>query len=132
MSTILVAVVVLVHAVGHVLFLAPALRLADWAGQTSHSWALTAWTGDTAARAVAVVIWATAIALFIGGVVGFVTAQEWWRSVTIAASIVSIVGIVLFWDGIATGSAIMALAFDVIVLVVLLVAQWPTTEPTGT
>jgi hypothetical protein len=43
----------------------------------------------------------------------------------------SIAGIVLFWDGIATTSAIFALAFDAIVLVALLVVEWPSSEAVG-
>ena len=131
MSTLVIAVVVLAHGLGHVLFLGPALRLVDWAGQTSHSWALTATLGDVPARGIAALIWTAAIVLFTAGVAGFVTDHEWWRPITIAASIVSIAGLVLFWDGIATSSAVFALAFDVVLLVALLVAHWPSVETAG-
>jgi len=131
MSTLVIAIVVLAHGLGHVLFLVPALRLADWAGQTSHSWALTAPLGDVPVRGIAALIWTAAIVLFTAGVAGFVTDREWWRTITIVASIVSIAGLVLFWDGIATSSAIFALTFDVVVLVSLLVAHWPSVEAAG-
>jgi hypothetical protein len=131
MSTLIIAVVVLAHGLGHVLFLMPAVRLADWAGQTSHSWALTATLGDVPARGIAALIWTAAILLFTAGVAGFVTGDEWWRPIIIAAAIVSIGGLVLFWDGIATSSAVFALAFDVVVLVSLLVAHWPSVQTAG-
>jgi hypothetical protein len=131
MLKIAILVVLLAHAVGHVLFLAPSLRLAEWAGQTGHSWLLTAPLGDGIARGVAAAVWTTTIVLFVVGVAGLATGQEWWRLATAAGAIVSIVGIALFWDGIATSSAIFALAFDVIVLVALLVAHWPSVETVG-
>ena len=124
-------VVVLAHGLGHVLFLAPSLRVADWAGQTAHSWLLTGTLGDGIARGVGVVIWSATIALFVAGVAGWLADASWWRAATVAGSIVSIVGIVLFWDGLATGSAAMALAFDVVLLVALLVAHWPAGEAVG-
>ena len=53
MVNLAVATVLFAHGVGHVLFLAPTLRLADWAGQTGYSWALapvwaTAWRAASA------------------------------------------------------------------------------------
>lgn len=123
------AIAVLAHGIGHVLFLVPAVGIANWADQTGHSWLLTSVVGDGPARAVAAFVWAAATLLFVAGVAGFWTGQEWWRQVTIGAAIVSIVGIVLFWDGIATSNAFLALAFDVAVLLALLWARWPGAQP---
>jgi hypothetical protein len=131
MLKLVLAVVVLAHGVGHLLFLGPSLRLADWAGQTSHSWLLTGTLGDGPSRAVASAIWVTTVVLFVAGVGGFVLDATWWRAVTIAGAIVSIAGIVLFWDGLATSSAAFALVFDVVLLVSLLVVHWPATEAVG-
>ena len=69
--------------------------------------------------------------LFVAGVAGFLTAQPWWIGVTVAASVLSIAGIVLMWDGIATSNAVMALAVDIVILVSLLWAHWPTSEIVG-
>jgi hypothetical protein len=131
MLKLVLAVVVLAHGVGHVLFLGPTLRVGEWAGQTAHSWLLTGTLGDSAARAIAAVIWTATIALFVAGVAGYLTDAAWWRGVTVAGSVVSIVGLVLFWDGIATSSAVFALAFDAVLLLALLVAHWPAAEPVG-
>jgi hypothetical protein len=43
----------------------------------------------------------------------------------------SVAGIVLFRDGLATSSAAFALAFDVVLLVSLLVVHWPAAEAVG-
>jgi hypothetical protein len=126
-----VALVVFAHGVGHLLFLGPVVGLGNWAGQTGHSWILTGALGDGAARAIAAVVWSVVIVLFIAGVGGFLIGADWWRAVTIAAAAVSIAGIVVYWDGIATSNAIFALVFDVVVLAALLVAHWPSAELAG-
>jgi len=128
---LVLAIVVLFHGVGHLLFLVPTLGVADWAGQTGHSWALTGMLGDGPTRAIGAVLWVATIVLFVAGVAGFLTAQPWWVGVTVLASILSIAGIVLLWDGIATSNAVMALAVDIVILVALLVAHWPGSEIVG-
>jgi hypothetical protein len=128
MLNLVLAVVVLAHGVGHLLFFVPAVGLASWADQTGHSWLLTAAIGDASARTIAAFVWAVATILFVGGVAGYWMSQEWWRAVTIAAAVVSLVGIVVFWDGIATSSALMALVVDVLVLIALVWARWPAAQ----
>ena len=125
------ALVVFAHGVGHVLFLAPALGFANWADQTGHSWLLSGVVGDGASRAVATLIWCAVIALFVAGVGGFLSGADWWRAATVAGAALSIVGIGVFWDGIATASATFALIADVVILGALLVAHWPSTELAG-
>ena len=131
MLRLILAVVVLAHGVGHLLFLGPSLRIADWAGQTSHSWLLTDTIGDGPSRAIASAIWIAAVVLFVAGVGAFLLDTAWWREITIVGALVSITGIVLFWDGLATSSAAFALAFDVALLVSLLVAHWPAPATVG-
>ena len=128
---IVLAVVVLAHGVGHVLFLGPVAGLGAWAGQTGHSWLLTSAIGESATRAVATLVWTAAIVLFVAGVGGFLGGAAWWRGVTVAAAAVSIAGIVVFWDGIATTNAIFALVTDVVILGALLVVHWPSAELAG-
>ena len=125
------ALVVFAHGVGHVLFLVPALGIANWADQTGHSWLLSGVIGDGATRAIASLTWAAVIALFVACVGGFVAGTDWWRGITVSAAILSIVGVAVFWDGIATGSALFALAADVVIVAALLLANWPSTELAG-
>jgi hypothetical protein len=131
MLKLVLAVVVLAHGVGHLLFLGPSLRVVDWAGQTSHSWLLTGALGDGPTRAIASIIWIATIVLFVAGVCGYLLGTPWWQGATVAGAIVSIVGIVLFWDGLASSSAAFALVFDAVVLVTLLLARWPAAETVG-
>lgn len=128
---IVVALVVLAHGIGHILFLGPVVGLGNWAGQTGQSWLLTGALGDAATRAVATLTWSAVIVLFIAGVGGFLLGAEWWRGATIVAAALSIAGIVVFWDGLATTNAIFALVTDVVILGALLVARWPSSELAG-
>jgi hypothetical protein len=123
-----VALVVFAHGVGHLLFLGPVIGLGSWADQTGDSWVLTGTIGEPAARIVATVLWSAVIVLFVAGVAGFLGTTDWWRTVTIAAAGLSILGIVLFWGGIASSSAIFALIADAVILGALLIAHWPSTE----
>ena len=50
------ALVVFAHGVGHLLFLAPAVGLGNWAEQTGESWALTGAIGEAATRVIATVL----------------------------------------------------------------------------
>jgi hypothetical protein len=123
-----VAFVVLAHGVGHVLFLGPVLGLGSWAGQTGHSWLLSGFVGDVATRAIATLTWSAVVILFVAGVGGFLAGTDWWRGVTIAGAALSIAGIAIFFDGIVPTNAVFALVADVVILVALAVAGWPSAE----
>jgi hypothetical protein len=105
--------------------------LGAWAGQSGHSWLLTSAIGDGAARAIATLVWTAVIVLFVAGVGGFLAGADWWRGATIAAAALSIAGIVVYWDGIATTNAILALVTDLVILGALLLAHWPSAELAG-
>jgi hypothetical protein len=125
------ALVVFAHGVGHILFLGPVVGLGNWAGQTGQSWLLTGAVGENATRAIATFTWSAVIALFIGGVGGFLVGAEWWRGAIVMAAALSITGIVVFWGGIATSSAMFAIVADVVILAALVLAHWPSTNLAG-
>ena len=129
--TVILAVVLFAHGIGHLLFLGPALKVVDWAGQTGHSWLLSAPLGETVSRGLAATLWTGSIVLLVAGAGALLAGQAWWRPACALGAVVSLVGIVLFWDGVAATNAFFALAFDVLVLGALLVAHWPTTELVG-
>ncbi len=123
----LIAVVVLAHGVGHVLFM-PILNGAMRLEASGDSWLLTPAVGATTVRAVASVMAAVALVGFVAGAAGFGLQSAWWRPVTIGAAVVSAVLVVAMWGGVPTSSAFFALAFDAVVLAALLVFDWPTTQ----
>jgi hypothetical protein len=120
MVNLAIAIVLFAHGIGHVLFLAPTLRIADWAGQTGYSWALAPILGDGLARGIGTALWAGALALFVAAAGGYLVDATWWRTVALVASVVSAAGIVVMWNGIATSSAVFALVVDVIVIAALI------------
>lgn len=127
MLRIVIVVLLGAHGIGHLLFLMPVLGIADW-GQTSRSWVL----GDGAgARVVGVALWIAVLAGYGAAVVGLWDQRAWWRTAAIAASAVSVVGLVLFWVTPATSPEVSALAFDLLILGALLVAHWPSTSAVG-
>jgi hypothetical protein len=127
---IILGVVVGVHGIGHVLFLVSCLGIADWT-QSTRSWLLTNLLGDTVTRGIGSLLWLAALAGFLAVAVGIVGQSAWWRTLAIGASVVSLVGVVLFVDKTPTQPAISAGLFDVLVLVALLVLHWPTPSIVG-
>ncbi|MBZ0280191.1 MAG: hypothetical protein K8L97_05590 [Anaerolineae bacterium] len=121
------ALVIGAHGIGHILFLVPLLGIADW-GQSARSWLLT---GESSARLVGSLLWVVATIGFCVAVFGLWSQLPWWRSVAIGASIVSTVGLILFWVNPVSSSAVFALAFNLIVLGALLLAHWPSIEAVG-
>jgi len=125
MLTFVLLAAVAMHGIGHVLFVGPAIGFADWG--SGHSWLLTGLLGDGVARTIAGAIWVSAGVLFLVGVAGFVRDADWWRAVTIAAAVISLIGTVVYYDGIKQPSGVAALVFNVLVLGALVVARWPST-----
>jgi hypothetical protein len=114
----------LAHGIGHVLFLAPTIRLAAWADQTGHSWLAEPLIGDGAARLLGAAAWALAMVLFVVAALGAYLDTDWWQPAAAIGAVVSLIAIATFWTGIYTASALFALSFDVIVLIVLAAARW--------
>jgi len=131
MWRIVIALVLLAHGIGHSLGLFPAFGLAKTKQWTDHSWLLTDFIGESAARWFGVILWLAAMLGFIGAALGFygILIPQEWRSLAIASAIVSLVGIALYWNAFQSlTNKIGAIAIDLIILVALLWAHWPASE----
>lgn len=118
---IVLALVVGAHGIGHILFLVPLWGGTDW-GQSTQSWLL----GEgSAARWVGTLIWVAALLGFGAVAAGIVDNSEWWRTVAVVSSLVSIVGLILFWSSPVSSPAVSALVFNLVVMGSLLVLHWP-------
>jgi len=126
----LVALAVLGHGIGHVLFM-PVLAASMKLDASGHSWLLTGVLGDGATRLLASVIGAALVAAFTVTAGGILWQTAWWRPLAIAASMISIALVVLMWDGLPTGPASAALVFDAAIVVALVVAHWPAPDLIG-
>lgn len=126
---VVLAIVVACHSIGHMFFLIPYLGLADW-GQSGRSWLLTNLVGDTSTRVLGSLLWLAAIVAFMVVGYGLFAQQAWWRTLFVGSAALSLATVTLFADRLA-GPAFNAAAFDVIVLVALLLVRWPSVSVIG-
>ena len=102
-----------------------------WADQSGGSWLLSSTIGDGGAHATGAIVWAVATVLFVAAGTGLLLAMEWWRPIAVVAAVVSLVGILVFWDGILTGERRAGADRRRGVIVGLLVAHWPSVDAVG-
>ena len=127
---IVIALVILVHGIGHVLFLAPCLGMTQW-GQTAHSWLLTRTLGDVPTRIIGSLLWLAVIAGFLAAGVGLLAGQAWWRPLAASAAGGSLLALALFATGIGAQPLLSAAVMDAVILVALLWLQWPSADLVG-
>ena len=70
-----------------------------WSGE---SWLLTSIMGDGRARILAAILYALAALGFVVAGTGMLMEQQWFRPLMLGSAVLSIIAIVLFWDGIAS------------------------------
>jgi hypothetical protein len=127
---IVVALVILVHGIGHVLFLAPCLGITQW-GQSVHSWLLTKTLGDVATRVIGSLLWLVVIVGFVIAGVGLLGQDAWWRTLAVASAGVSLLALILFVSGGNTQPVLSAAAMDIAILVALVWMHWPSMDLVG-
>lgn len=127
MLHIVMALVILVHGLGHVLFLVPLLGMAEW-GQSTESWLIRT---ETTTKLLGSVLWLGAIVLFTAAAVALFGLDVAWRPAAIAASIVSLFGVALFWDSSNSAAAVFAASVDVTLLMLVILAGSTTTRIIG-
>jgi hypothetical protein len=113
---ILIAGALLVHGVGH--------TLGFW--RPVRSWLLGG-QSEKARRAISSIFWVLSAIGFIAaslGFLGFIIPNEWWRSLAIVSSLVSLTGLILFIGNWPTFNTIGAIGLDLLVLISLLFVDW--------
>ena len=133
---IVLAAILLIHGIGHFMGVIPALRLVEVKGWTSHSWLLTPIMGENGARILSIVLFLVCLIGFIAAGLalgGWLVPHEWWRTLAIVFSVVSLVTIVLFWQAFVVffPNKVGALGVDIAVLVGVLWQNWPTEVALG-
>jgi hypothetical protein len=124
--TIIIALVLLAHGIGHSMGLLQVFRIAtvnpQWHGE---SWILG--SAETAiVQPVAIVTWSLAIigfALLAAVVMGWLPAS-WWVPLAIASAVVSLLGILLFPAAFPTFSTVGAAAVNIALLVAVTITHW--------
>ncbi|MEX1071638.1 MAG: hypothetical protein WEC37_03340 [Anaerolineales bacterium] len=113
---------VLLHGLGHFLFAAPLWGISGNWGQSTRSWLLGA---GSIARISGSLIFVAAMLGFVAAAWGMYAGLEWWRTVAIIASLVSLIGIILFWSSPIPAGVLPASAFNISILVSSLLVRWP-------
>jgi hypothetical protein len=118
----LAALVLLGHGVGHLMGF-----MESWTsinvGFTDKPWIFGGkYMMDSTVGKTFGILWLVALALFVGSAFGVLTGDTWWRTLAIIGSVVSLVGIIPWWNTVMLGVKAGAL-LDVAILLVLLFSQ---------
>jgi hypothetical protein len=135
----IIALILIVHGVGHLMGVIPALRLfgtesgtgPEWfKNWSSDSWILTDILGGGVSRVICFIIFMAAFIGFISaglGLLGWLIPHEGWRVLAVISAVVSLVAIILYWNAFIYlfPHKVGAFAVNIAVLICLLLANWP-------
>ena len=128
----LIRIVVLIHAIGHVQGIVVALGLFSTESWNARSWLLTDLIGAEPSRILALVVWVVltlGFLLVFAGTLGWAPMVGPWRGLAVILAIVSLAAIILYWNSFALiFNKIGAIAVDVVAIVGILFAHWPSTD----
>lgn len=128
----IIAIVFFIHGIGHIMCIMPALGMNISPTWNSHSWLLTDLLGQRVTDVVAVIIWLLVVIGFLLAalaLLGWGVPHEWWRPLAVVSAVISLIGIVLFWNAFAAWfNKAGAITVDLAVLIGLLVLQWPAEQ----
>jgi hypothetical protein len=132
---ILIAVILLAHGVGHWMGAATALGFISTDSWNARSWLFTRLFGDSAARGIGLVLWLAALIGFIAAgfaLLNWLVPHPWWRTLAVVSAVISMIGIILYWNSFAAiFNKVGAVAVNIAVLVGLLWLNWPSETDMG-
>jgi hypothetical protein len=136
MLQIIIALVLFVHGIGHVMGIMAMAGLSTIETWNARSWLLTGILGDTVSRVIGFLLFAVALIGFVGAalaVMDWLVPHEWWQTLVLFSSIVSLAAIALYWNAFVAlfPNKIGVIAVDAAVLLGLLVFNWPTEAQLG-
>jgi len=126
----IIGLAVLGHGLGHVLFM-PLFAGTLKVEANGHSWLLTDMLGKGVTQALATIIAAVALGIFVVAGIGLLGETAWWRPLSIVGAVVSLALVAVMWDGLPVSSAYFAVTFDVAVLVGIVWIHWPAPDVIG-
>jgi hypothetical protein len=119
MLRLIIALVLILHGIGHTMGF-----FASWTsvpmGFRDQPWLLSSdiTIASPVGRAFGL-LWLVAMIGFVGAGLGLIFNNEWWKPLTIASSVISLIVIVPWWNTVATGAQLGASLVDIIAIVVL-------------
>ena len=102
---LIAGLVLIMHGIGHVMALLPALNIASTEKWHYRSWLLNGLMGDTLSRVVVVILFGAAMIGFIAagmGLLDWLVPHNAWQTLAIASAVISLVALALFWNGFVT------------------------------
>jgi hypothetical protein len=112
----LIAIAMLMHGAGHIMFVLEAFTDAPM-GFTDAPWVLPgSFTMDSPLGKAFALLWLLAMLGFMVAAVGLVARQEWWPALAVASAVVSLVVLLPWWNTIPPSSRVWVLLADVVVI----------------
>lgn len=126
----ILGIAIVLHGIGHGLALFPLVDVKLSASHSSDSWILNRLIGDAASRGCGVMLWCLALLAFMGGgfgLMGGLIPEGSWESWLVFASLVSLLALALFWDGLPFlfPNKLGVIAVDLALIVCILWLRWP-------
>ena len=126
----IITLILIAHGLGHAIGILAVAGIKLSSTHSSTSWLLTKLLGDSAIKITSSVIWLIAIIGFVGagmGIQNWIVSQDYWQNLAKLAAIVSLVGLILFWNAfpffIPNKAGIILV--DMLVIISLYWIQWP-------
>lgn len=121
------AIFIILHGIAHLWYVTLSLRLIAYKpemGWSGTSWLLTSILGDGATRIIASILYTLASLGLLAAGVGLLMDQKWFRPVMLWSAVLSLIAVVLFWDGNASQiieKGLIGFVISGLVILVLLV-----------
>ncbi len=116
---IIIALVLLGHGVGHILFAANSWGL--WkTGVARSSLFQDVLHADQTFEGIVGVLWLIPLIGFMAAAGGYYANAVWWRDVALAAATISTLLLVVWWNSLNTASVIYALLLNLAVITIML------------
>jgi hypothetical protein len=113
----LIAIAMLMHGAGHIMFFLEAFTASPM-GFSSAPWLLPgAFTVDSPVGKAFGLLWLLAMLGFMAAAIGLITRQEWWPALAVASAVVSLVVLLPWWNTITPSSRVWVLLADLVVIV---------------
>jgi hypothetical protein len=99
---IILGIIVVLHGLVHLWYVTLSQGWVEFQadmGWTGQSWLLTNMLGENLPRGLATVFYSLGTILFVVGGVGLMVGQEWAWTWMMIASMISVISILVFWDG---------------------------------
>ena len=98
---IITGLVFIVHGIGHIMALLPALNISSTETWNYRSWLLSGILGDTLSRVLVIVLFGAAMIGFIAaglGLFNWLVPHSAWQNLAIYSAVISLAALALFWN----------------------------------